>query len=137
MAGVIGGPPVLAGAEATRAVFNACLLGLFKDEELPVEWDVLANYTQPDNSGYDMIPAVFLAPVPEEGPTVHIVTDGMEWTPDEDEDQEFVWGWFLYHPESGKVVAAASHGLAKPFVVVGQFKLTIDYTLAFHVFPGA
>lgn len=129
----IGPAPVLAGAEAVRTVLEGCVVGLFKNEDIPEDWQNVNEYDEPSNSGYDRLPVTFNSPVIGPPNVARWLAVPPTWEPVSPAGQEYVYGFFFYSEDDDEVVLVVKNVMV-PFVTVGPFYFTLEMTSVFSPF---
>jgi len=129
----VGPAPILASAEAARLLLQGCQVGLFKNEDIPEDWEVLGEYEQPEADGYDLVDLVFNSPIIGPANVARWLAVPPSWEPDPEADQEYVYGWFAYSADLDLVVLVVKIS-QQPFITTGPFTFTVEMTTVWSLF---
>lgn len=118
-----------------KAYLSGLQMGLFKNTAIPPFPFTLGSYDQPSSPAYSLQSLSW--PTPPDGPVGNrfITADLVTWMADPADPQEYVYGYFLFDPGTGQVVAAVSPANApQPFVTtIHPFSVSLIYGYSYIV----
>lgn len=127
----MGFPVVESAFQPLIAYVNTLKVGLFKQAAIPADWEDIAEYDQPTNSGYALVTPFFMLVEPPAGPVYHALSSPIEWTANTSQPQEMIRGWFCYDEVLDQVVLVLLYGSDQPFIRSGPFWIEADLSTFF------